>query len=98
MGQTRIAVEQHGDMPWPRHALENGGEAVQRHQRRSAALRRAAIQGSRDRRMVGPEDRFDPDASLFVAEAAIAGDFGQLADLRDRARDTGIAIAVYDET
>ena len=50
-----------------------------------------------DALVIGPEDLLLARPPLGVGDVPVAGDRGHLADLEDRARNLGIAIAVDDE-
>src|SRR5438876_3732803 len=84
-------------MPWPRDGFEDRREAMQRNQHRGATLRPASIERRRYCVVVRTENRVDAGGAPGFADPVIAGDLGRLADLRHRALDLGVAVAIDDE-
>jgi len=56
LGETRVAVIEHADMPEPRHGLENGCEAVHGNQGRWSGSFSSPIELGRDAIVIGLEN------------------------------------------
>jgi len=67
LGETRVAVIEHADMPEPRHGLENGCEAVHGNQGCRSGGFSSPIELGRDAIMIGLE--YLPNARELVTFA-----------------------------
>ncbi len=88
-GETAVAVVEDAQVPRPRVAVVDRGEAVHGDEDACLPLRRAAIERARDGVVMGLEDLARPRPCPGRVEVAVAGDGGVLAERGDRIGNAG---------
>ena len=84
MGETRIAIVEHADMPGAADAVEYGRETVHRDQRCRPAGLSPPIQFARNPVVIGLKYLSNAGLDIGFAESDISGNGGEFAHLDDR--------------
>src|SRR5437764_13331698 len=97
MREPCVAIVENTDLDLTQDALEYRREAVHRDQQCAPSLRAPSLQQPLDAVVIRLKNLASPRVALFLRQIVIAGDQRQLADDRDRCRETGLTVAIDDE-
>src|ERR1700730_5052453 len=97
MGETRIAIVEHANMPGPRHAHEDRREAVHRDQRPRSPGLPPPVELGFDPIVVWPKNLAHARGLPAFAQADVSRYRGELAGFRNRRLRARRAVAVDDE-